>query len=260
MFLNAHHVNAIFLSLVITTSIHSVALGQDSCPQFFAGGQAPILVNQKLSNKYRVLCNSGFANGHSGLTRGPLWGAELLTKAEINEGRGVTRHDNFRPDTRLPANERSELRDFTRSGYDRGHIVNNRDLAPEKRDESFLLSNIVPQDPENNRGIWSAIESATRYEAKKRGKIYVITGPLFQGQQLQSLKGRVVIPTGLYKCLYDAARHQAGCYVSNNAPGFQYNISSVGEVEQMTGLNLFPAMPSQVKAVATKLIAPKERR
>ncbi len=254
------NIAATFLALILSTSVHSVALGQTACPQFFAGGQAPILENQRLTTKYRELCNTGYAVGHSGLTRGPVWGAELLTKQEIDEGRGVARHDNFRPDPRLPANERSELRDFARSGYDRGHVVNNRDMRPgEERDETFLLSNMVGQNPDNNRGVWSAIESATRYEAKKRGSIYVITGPLFQGNKIQSLKGRVLIPTGLYKCIYDTSRQQAGCYVVNNAPGFSYVTASVNEVEKYAGINLFPSMPTAVKVRETQLTAPKER-
>jgi len=250
----------IVVSLLISLIASQIAFGQPSCPEFFAGGQPPVLVNAKLSNKYRLFCNSGFANGHSGLTRGPLWGAELLTKQDIDEGRGAARHDNFRPDTRLPVSERSELKDYSRSGYDRGHIVNNRDLTPENRDESFLLSNIVPQVPENNRGIWSAIESATRYEAKRRGQIYVITGALFQGQPLQSLKGRVIIPTSLYKCIYDVSKQQAGCYTTANTSGDQYAVASVAEVELAAGINLFPAMPLQVKMQLIKLPVPKARR
>ena len=251
------NVSAVFLFLFLTIS--SAALGQQSCPGFFAGGQAPALANQRLSPNYHQLCNSGYAVGYSGLTRTPLWGAELLTRQDLDEGRGQARHDNFRADTRLPSGERSELSDYARSGYDRGHIVNNRDLTPEKRDESFLLSNIVPQDPDNNRGIWSAIESASRYEAKRRGQIYIITGALFQGNQLQSLKGRVVVPTGLYKCLYDVARREAGCYTAANAPGPQFGTASVAQIEQMTGIDLFPAMPADVKAKGMRLVQPKIR-
>jgi len=256
MRINSRNISATFLFLA-SILVCSVALGQQDCPQFFAGGQAPILTSQTLTTKYRQLCNSGFAIGHSGLTRTPLWGAELLTKQDIDEGRGYARQDNFRSDTRLLAGERSELQHYSRSGYDRGHVVNNRDLPPEKRDESFLLSNIVPQDPENNRGIWSGIESAARYEAKKRRQVYVVTGPIFQGQTLQSLKGRVAIPTGLFKCLYDPQQQQAGCYVVANAPGDQYNATTVADVENMTGINIFPAMPSQVKNYAMRLPKPR---
>lgn len=252
------NIAATFLFFALIVSLSSFSFAQDACPQHFAGGQAPVLVNPKMANKYRVLCNSGFANGHSGLTRGPLWGAELLNKNDLDEGRGVARHDNFRPDPRLPSDERSELRDFQRSGFDRGHCINNRDMIPENRDGTFLLSNMMAQDHSNNTGLWSAIESATRYEAKRRGQIYVITGPLFRGQ-LRALKGRVIIPSGIFKCLYDQQRQQAGCYVTPNAPGDQYNVASVAEVEQAAGINLFPAMPVQVKAQAIKLSAPKMR-
>ncbi len=154
-------------SIAIFSTIFSLTIAAtsfaESCPQFSPDGKQPT-VSGKMSGKYRVLCSSGYAVGHSGLTRTPLWGAEHLTGKNIDNGAGYEREDNFRADTRLPAGERSELTDYSRSGYDRGHVVNNRDLLPEQRDESFLLSNMVPQNPNNNRGLWSGIEGATRYE------------------------------------------------------------------------------------------------
>lgn len=246
-----------FFSALISLSIAATSYA-GSCPQFSPGGKQPV-VSGKMSDKYRVLCSSGYAVGHSGLTRTPLWGAEHLTGRDIDKGAGYKRKNNFRADTRLPAGERSELTDYFRSEYDRGHVVNNRDLLPEQRDETFLLSNMVPQDSNNNRGLWSGIEGATRYEAKRRGEIYVVTGPIFQGSKT-ALRGRVLIPTGLYKCLYDPARSQAGCYVTSNAPGTQYNIASVSEVEASTGINLFPGVAANVKSQATRFVAPKLRK
>ncbi len=73
------------------------------------------------------------------------------------------------------------------------------------------------------------------------------------------MRGRVIIPTGLFKCLYDPARSQAGCYVAQNVAGKQYNIASVSEVEATTGINLFPGVPATVKSQVTKFIAPKLR-
>ena len=122
-----------------------------------------------------------------------------------------------------------------------------------------LLSNIVPQDPNNNRGIWEAIESAVRYQAKKYHQLYVVTGPIFQGDQIQSLKGRVAIPTALFKCLYDVSKQQAGCYTALNAPGTNYDVVPVAAVEQLTGFNLFPAMPPQTKGMAMRLAEPRLR-
>jgi endonuclease G len=130
---------------------------------------------------------------------------------------------------------------------------------PESQDESFLLSNMIPQEPKNNRGIHEGIESAVRKEVKKRGELYVVTGPLFQGGQLQALKNRVIIPTGVYKCLYDPARKEAGCYLEQNAPGTDYSSVSVAEVEKLAGINLFPALTQDVKSSVMRLLAAKAR-
>jgi endonuclease G len=258
--MSKRNVAATFLFFAIAI-LSSIALGaQTSCQDIFAGGQAPIITNQNLTAKYRELCNTAYAVGHSGLTRTPLWSAEHLTRQGLMMGRGIKRVNDFRPDTRLPASERSELRDYGRSGYDRGHMSPNSDFPDaQTRDDSFLLSNMIPQDPDNNRGLHEAIESVVRKETKRRGELFVITGPLFQGEKLQSLKGRVVIPDGIFKCLCDQGRQDAGCYVENNAPGTQYNVASVAQVERMTGINLFPAMPASVKNRAMRLPVPKLR-
>jgi endonuclease G, mitochondrial len=251
----------LFFPIIFTIALFaSVASGQPTCYEQFAEGRSPIITNHKLTTKYRELCNSGYAVGHSGLTRTPLWSAEYLTREHLYQARGLRRFNDFRPDLRLPAAERAELSDYSRSGLDRGHMSPSGDFGDQQsQDESFLLSNMIPQNAENNRGSWEAVESAVRREVKKRGVLYVITGPLFQGDQLQALKGRVIIPTGIFKCLFDLSRAEAGCYTEANAPGTDYAVSSVAEVEQLTGINLFPAMPASVKNRAMRLPEPKLR-
>jgi len=253
-----------YITSILAVMIVAIAAGveaQTPCPQHFAAGLAPAIFNKKLTPKYRELCNSGYAVGHSGLTRTPLWSAEHLTRARIAQGRGVARVDNFRPDTRIPAKERSELRDYSRSGLDRGHLSPAQDFADDtSKDESFLLSNIIPQDSENNRGIWSAIESVTRHETNRRGDLYVITGPVFVGNTVQALRGRVLIPTNIYKCLYDASRQEAGCYWVENSANPTYQKVTVAQVESQTGINIFPAMTSTVKNKLMRLSEPRKRR
>jgi len=254
-------IKPIFANLVIIMLTVSVAVGQSACLEQYAGGKAPVITNQKLATKYRELCNDGYAVGHSGLSRTPLWSAEYLTRDRLNQAKGLPRTNNFRLDPRLPTGERSELSDYARSGYDRGHMSPSADFStPESQSESFLLSNIIPQNPENNRGLHEGIESAVRKETKRRGALNVITGPIYLGSQVQALKGRVIIPAGIFKCIYDAVRAEAGCYTESNAPGTEYNVATVAEVEQAIGINLFPAMPAAVKGRAMKMPEPKSRR
>jgi endonuclease G len=248
------------ITLLCLLALALPAYAQTSCQEQFADGKAPVITNPKMTTKYRELCNQAYAVGHSGITRTPLWAAEHLTRDHLMQGRGLKRSNNFRSDTRLPYGERAELSDYSRSGYDRGHMAPSADFADtESQDESFLLSNIIPQVPENNRGIHERIESVVRKEVKRRGDLYVVTGPLFQGQSLQSLKGRVMIPTGVYKCLYDPNKLEAGCYLEQNGPGADYSTVSVSEIEKLAGINLFPALTQDAKSRVMRLPAAKVR-
>lgn len=254
--------NRAFITLLLLALLSSVSVAeaQNSCQEQFAGGQSPVITNPKMATKYRELCNQAYAVGHSGITRTPLWAAAHLTRDRLLDAKGLKRSNKFRADTRLPYNERAELSDYARSGYDRGHMVPSADFGDlESQDESFLLSNMIPQVPENNRGIHEGIESAVRKEVKKRGVLYVITGPLFQGAKLESLKGRVIIPTGIFKCLYDPNRQEAGCYLEQNAPGTEYSTATVAEVEKQAGINLLPALSADLKNRLMKLPVAKPR-
>src|SRR4051812_1114076 len=178
-----------------------------ACPEHFLDGQVPDVVNGKLLAKARPLCFSGFAVLHSGVTRTPLYAAEHLSRARIEAARQLERADSFHEEARLPPDERADLSDYARSGYDRGHMAPAGDMPdPAAMAESFTFANIVPQNPEDNRNLWEAVESAVRGLALRSGEVYVITGPLFEGDDLRSLKGRVLVPTRIYKAVYDVKR------------------------------------------------------
>lgn len=248
--------------VALTLVAVSSAAATTSCSDNYAGGLAPVINNPKMAVKTRELCNQGYGLIHSGVTRTPLVGGEYLTRERLEQGKGLPRVNSFRPDLRLPASERSELKDYARSGYDRGHLVSpSADaFSPESQNDTFLLSNMIPQDPDNNRHLHEGIESAVRNEAKKRGELYVVTGVLFQGDELQSLKGRVIIPSVLYKCIYDPHKQESGCYVEKNVPGMSYTVASVSEVESISGINLYPAVPDRVKLRAMRLPEPRPYR
>ena len=238
------------MSVVLVLVTTALASAQSGCDNLFYGGQEPVIVNQKLGAKYRTLCNREYSVGHSGLTRTPLWAAGVLTREGLSGKGHVPRSNQFAPDMRLPSGERSELSDYARSGYDRGHIFAASEAVTQAgSDGTFLLSNMVPQAAAANRGIHEAIESLFKHLAKKRGRLYTVTGPIFQGEKLQALKGRVIVPSAVYKCFLDDNRQEAACYIDDNAPGGNYRMATVGEVESLTGLNLYPAAPDNVKRV-----------
>ena len=247
---------------LISTSI--AFAGQTKCPEHFAGGQAPDLINQKLSAKTREVCYAGFGLLHSGITRTPLYSAEHLTRDRLTQAKGLKRSSKFFPDPNIPKAERAELRHYARSGYDRGHVAPSADMPDESsQQECFSLANMVPQVPENNRGIWEGVESAVRKLTTTRGELFVVTGPIFMGDNLQRIGGAVMVPTKLYKAVYDPNRQEAGAYLVDNTADTQAQIMSITDLEKLTGISLFPSVSEKVKNKAMRLPEPKtykERR
>jgi endonuclease G, mitochondrial len=239
----------------VTTASLAASTG---CPQFFPHGNAPDLVNPMFLPKTREICYAAFAVLHSGITRTPLWAAEHLTRKGLNGAVATERKDTFHEEPRLPPDERADLDDYARSGFDRGHLAPAADMPDEQaQHESFSLANMIPQDPQSNRGLWSGIESAARGLARKSGELYVVSGPVFQGTTLQRLRGRVLVPTHIFKAVYDPKRNQAAAYLVENGDGDQWRSLSISELQQITGIDPFPGLASSVKDHAMDLPEPK---
>ena len=194
---------SLFLSLGVLIS--APALAGTACPEHFAAGQAPVITNPKLQSRTQEVCFEAFAVLHSGLSRTPLYSAEHLTRQNLEGAKTLPRKDSFHAEASLPAQDRAELSDYARSGYDRGHISPNADFATRSAQaQSFSLANMVPQVHANNAGIWAGIEGAARQLATSEGELYVVSGPTFIGSDIKQV-GNVLVPTHLWKVLYNPA-------------------------------------------------------
>jgi endonuclease G len=116
---------------------------------------------------------------------------------------------------------------------------------------------MVPQNPENNRGVWEGIESTVRKLAKERGDLYIVSGPIYQGDNILRIGGAVMVPTQIYKAIYDPARQEAGAYLVDNAAGARPVRVSIADLEKITGISLFPGVSDRAKANAMRLPEPK---
>jgi endonuclease G len=232
---------AFLFSLVATLAVAAVS----NCPANFAGGKAPVIAKQSLLQKSHELCLHSFGVLHSGLTRTPLWSAEHLTRGRVRQAHEQVRRNAFHAERSLPVAERAELKDYFRSGFDRGHMTPSGDMPDVKSQyDSFTLANMVPQDPKNNRGVWEGIESAVRRLTEQRGELYVITGPLFVGASVRQLNGRVVVPTHIYKLVYDLKRNEGAAYLMKNVDTMDVQQLSVEEIGNMAGFDFLPAIRS----------------
>lgn len=234
---------ALSLTLIISSNAYAAAT---SCSDFYVDGIAPKITNPKLAEYTKELCYSAYGTMYSGMARAPIWGAQYLTPSSSNAAAHIPRSNDFRENNELVEDWRNKLTDFRGSGYDRGHIAPAGDMLNLEADsESFLLSNIIAQNDELNRTLWAAIESAVRRLSQHR-PVYVVTGPLWLGPEVNWLRGRVMVPTHLYKLVYDASNDAAGAYLVENKARSKHQEISLAELEALAGIQFFPTRSPKI--------------
>jgi endonuclease G len=250
-------VRAAFLAGLAVLALTETGAAADDCPALFADGRVPVLVNPKLAARTEFLCFEAFAVLHSGVSRTPLYSAEHLTRDSIAAARTVARDDSFHDEPRLPAADRARLEDYVHSGFDRGHLSPAADMPTETAQaQSFSLANIVPQDRTLNRGLWSDIEESVRRFTTRRGALFVVTGAIFLGDDVRQIGGGVLVPTRLFKALYDPATGEAGAYLADNAAGKAWRAVSIDELQADSGIDVFPGLPARSRTQAMDLPDP----
>lgn len=196
-----------------------------------------------------IVDREGYALGYSEKHEQPLWVSYKLTKDEVTI-KAALRSDNFREDPDIPTGSAS-LGDYRKSGYDRGHLAPAADMAWSKQtmNESFYLSNMSPQKPAFNRGIWKDLEEQVRQFAVEEGEIMVVTGPIFSKDEVIISIGenKVSVPDAFYKVIYDLTPPQKmiGFIIPNekSQESLQNFAVTVDAVEEATGLDFFTLIP-----------------
>lgn len=163
---------------------------------------------------------------------------------------GVKRTNDFREDKTI-ASGSALPEDYTRSGYDRGHLCPAGDMnqSKEAMSETFYMSNMSPQDPGFNRGIWKNLEEQIR-RWSKREKIHVVTGPIFKNTKGKIGKSRVTVPGFFYKIVYAPKREQMIAFILPNQKSkrhFSDHVVSVDSVEVFSGIDFFQKLPEKLQ-------------
>lgn len=111
------------------------------------------------------------------------------------------KHLTFKPDYQLKAKYRTYTKNFSHSGFDRGHMCPNgaKNTDKELQRETFFLSNIAPQKPQFNRRYWAHLERFVRMQAHKYGSVEVATG---ECGSLGHIKNGINIAAYWYKVIF----------------------------------------------------------
>ena len=161
------------------------------------------------------------------------------------------RTNDFRADAKV-ATHSATLDDYRGSGYDRGHLCPAASMSRSREaiSESFFMSNMSPQTPSFNRGMWKRLEEAVRATASADSIVYVVCGPILSNPKGAIGANKVTVPSSYYKVLYSPKR---GAMIGFIMPNKKLNgsisdyVVTVDRVEELTGIDLFAGAAPQVE-------------
>tara|TARA_R110001592_G_scaffold23456_1_gene91931 strand:+ start:43989 stop:44933 length:945 start_codon:yes stop_codon:yes gene_type:complete len=181
-----------------------------------------------------------------------LW---VFYELDRNETHAIAkRKDDFREDPMVRTGSAS-LADYRSSGYDRGHLAPAADMAfsEEAISESFYMSNMSPQEPSFNRGIWKNLEAQFREWAAADGSLYIVTGPVLVPGLAKMGDNQVSIPNFYYKVALDFDADELGA-IAFLLPNQKLDLElesfvvSIDSLESITGIDFFAGLDDDLEA------------
>ena len=240
----------------IIATMFMLALGMLSGQAFAWDQKAPLALDAckdempygmpKLAKpKNVIICRTGYALQTDTDAKIPAWVSWTVTPDETLGC--VKRSDGFVADNSLTKGQRAEVSDYDKSGFDKGHLANDGDMSWDQQVEyeSFLMSNMSPQYPATNRGIWKQLETATRawsFESKHQFLVYA--GDIWNDADATIGASKVKVPHALWKIVVDMETKQVLAFRFLNTQANAGNdltpfLTSVAAIEKETGIE-FP--------------------
>lgn len=193
----------------------------------------------------------GFRVSFNKENKTPNWVAWELLGTEVDGP--VSRSDKFWQDTKVEGCPGTS--DYTRSGYDRGHLCPAADQkwSEKAMADCFVMTNMAPQDHSLNAGAWNTLENKERNWAKRDSAIVIIAGPIYEKSDTKRIgEAGVRVPSAFYKVIIapylDEPRGIGFVYPNMSSPGNMQNYSmSIDEVEKITGIDFFYTLPDDLE-------------
>ena len=209
----------------------------------------------------QILRRLGYTVSYNAQTRCPNWVAWHLTKSHTY-GKNQRTEQQFTEDTDVAA-PRATDDDYYNSRYDRGHLcpAGDNKWDPKAMSESFLFTNICPQNHGLNKYEWNDLEILCREWAREYGAIDIVCGPIYDkpvatgrqetAQQKTIGRNKVWVPTRLFKvvlCRKGAPKAIGFIYANEGRKQYMSEaVCTVDEVERITGIDFFPALDDQLE-------------
>ena len=245
-------------------NIDNVQIGDFSSPvseHLTMGNPSNAVTNVNQPNNY-LMEKPQYSMSYSRDNGGPNWVSWHLDSSWLGS---APRQDDFRADTTLPTGwYRVLATDFSGSGFDRGHMCPSADrtITIAANSATFLMTNMIPQLPANNQGVWADLESYSRTLVSQGNELYIISGG--QGLQYFIANGHVAVPAQTWKVIIvlpvgsndvsrvtTSTRTIAVVMPTSGPIGNDWRAYrvSVDQVEAITGFDFFSNVPSGIQAV-----------
>lgn len=201
----------------------------------------------------QMLQRRAYTTSYNRQTRLPNWVAWRLT-ADHAQGDVKRPRNAFHEDDEVPQ-PRATLADYKGSQWSRGHMCPAGDNKWDRQAmyESFLLTNMCPQDQSVNSGDWNDVEMKCRKWARKYGEIFIVCGPVIDSHTDYPTIGqnRITVPEAFFKVVLVGGKHpKAVGFLCSNSKGHKDDnkrARTVDEIERITGIDFFAALPDDVE-------------
>lgn len=206
------------------------------------------------SRSEQILYRRGYAISYNQTNKLPNWVAWHLTK-QHTYGNVERPRRAFHDDNDIKNSTHYWDYDKARK-YDRGHMCPAGDNKWDYKamQETFLMSNVCPQYRNLNSGVWNDIEIKCRDWARQEGDVYIVCGPIFfPNRKNRDFIGesRIPVPDAFFKVvLSNRGKGKSIGFICENRSGSSdlndYSVT-IDEVEKLTGLDFFPALPDNLE-------------
>ena len=198
-----------------------------------------------------VISHVGYTLSYNETHEQANWVAYELTAEEV--AGEVERKDAFRADPEVESGS-AALADYRSSGYDRGHLAPAADMkwSAEAMSESFYMSNMSPQKPRFNRGIWKKLETKVRGWATREGAVLIVTAGVLRPRLKTIGVNKVSVPKRFYKVILDNREPELkgiGFILPNkgSAKPLSDYAFTIDKVESVTGIDFFHSLADEIE-------------
>lgn len=195
-----------------------------------------------------TLCRTEYMVSYSQHNKVAYWSAEHLTVDKATNH--SVRKNAFKVDPDVDPSIVAKPSDYDKSGYDKGHLSPFDDMGSNVAAglESFYMTNMVPQHPDNNRNGWKSLEILVRKWAVQRSDLFVITGGVYTASIHDPIgKSKVLVPNKLFKIVLDPHNKVIAAFLVPNVPITKNDLPKflveLADIEKETGIKFFPKLP-----------------